>query len=264
MLERLKAADRDTELFTFLCIGNGQVEAILRAAERVGRGQHQGRIGARTTLSDIDGSPVVDRGWVFAISHSGRLVALEPDPSHPTGQALCGKGRAAPELVHHEERLLYPLRRLSPKGDPEPRWERIGWDEALDTIAGQMTRIAAESGPESVAFALTTPSGTAISDSLQWIERLLRAFGSSNNCYGTEICNWHKDHATEYTYGVGIGRPDLDQAGCILLWGHNPNTSWLAQAQRVSLVALVGALTLGLVLAAAIAALWRPYRMVRL
>lgn len=37
----------------------------------------QGRIGSRTTLSDIDGSPVVDRGWVFAISHSGRLVALD-------------------------------------------------------------------------------------------------------------------------------------------------------------------------------------------
>ncbi len=36
-----------------------------------------GRLGARTTLSDIDGSPVIDRGWVFAVSHSGRLVALD-------------------------------------------------------------------------------------------------------------------------------------------------------------------------------------------
>ena len=170
----------------------------------------------------------------FSIVKEGRLVRIEADPSHPTGRALCAKGQAAPEQVYSDDRLLYPMKRTRPKDEVDPGWVRISWDEALDTIAAQMTRIAAESGPESVAFALTTPSGTAISDSLQWVERLLRVFGSSNNCYGTEICNWHKDHATEYTYGVGIGRPDLDQAGCILLWGHNPNTSWLAQAQRVS------------------------------
>ena len=83
-----------------------------------------------------------------------------------------------------------------------------------------------------MAFAITTPSGTSISDSLPWVERLLRAFGTPNNVYGTEICNWHKDHATRYTFGTGIGTPDLDHAGCVLLWGHNPTGSWLAQGQR--------------------------------
>ena len=65
----------------------------------------------------------------------GRLIAVAPDPSHPTGKTLCGKGRATPELVHHEERLLHPLRRVSPKGELKPRWERINWDEALDSTA---------------------------------------------------------------------------------------------------------------------------------
>ena len=60
------------------------------------------------------------------------LHGLEPDPAHPTGQALCAKGRAAPELVYHPERLTHPLRRTRPKGDPDPGWERIGWDEALE------------------------------------------------------------------------------------------------------------------------------------
>jgi len=36
------------------------------------------------------------------------------------------KGRAAPELVHHPERLLHPLRRTTPKGSVEPGWQRIG------------------------------------------------------------------------------------------------------------------------------------------
>ena len=68
------------------------------------------------------------------------LVALEPDPSHPTGQALCVKGKAAPELVHHPERLLHPLRRTNPKGAPDPGWEPISWDEALDLVAGAAAR----------------------------------------------------------------------------------------------------------------------------
>lgn len=37
----------------------------------------QGRFGARTNLSDVDASPVVDRGVVIAVSQSGRLVAID-------------------------------------------------------------------------------------------------------------------------------------------------------------------------------------------
>ena len=47
----------------------------------------------------------VSRCGAIAVVDDGRFVALEPDPSHPTGQALCAKGRAAPELVYHADRL---------------------------------------------------------------------------------------------------------------------------------------------------------------
>ena len=168
----------------------------------------------------------------ISVVRDGRLVAVERNPDHPTGRALCAKGQSAPDLVYSPDRLLHPLKRTRPKGDPDPGWVRIGWDEALDLAASKLLRIAEEDGPEGVAFAITTPSGTSISDSLPWLERLMRAFGSPNNVYGTEICNWHKDHATRYTFGAGIGTPDLDSAGCVLLWGHNPTGAWLAQGQR--------------------------------
>jgi Molybdopterin oxidoreductase Fe4S4 domain len=64
----------------------------------------------------------VSRCGSIAVVENGRFVALEPDPSHPTGKALCAKGRAAPELVYHSDRLLYPLKRTRPKGDPDPGW----------------------------------------------------------------------------------------------------------------------------------------------
>jgi len=159
-----------------------------------------------------------------------RLVEIRPDPSHPTGRALCAKGRASPDLLDHPDRLLFPLKRTRPKRDPDPGWQRISWDQALDETASALRRIAAASGPEAVAFALTSPSGTAISDASPWIERLVRAFGSPNNCYATEICNWHKDFAHRFTTGAGIGVPDLARAGCMVYWGHNPSTAWLATA----------------------------------
>jgi len=183
----------------------------------------------------------VSRCGCHAVVEDGRLVAIEPDPSHPTGKALCAKGRAAPELVEAPDRLLYPLRRTRPKGDPDPGWKRIGWDEALDETAAAMRRIAAESGAEAVAFAVATGSGTAISDAAPWINRLINAFGSPNNCNAMEICAWHREYARAFTTGAGIGTPDYARAGCILLWGHNPSTSLLAGATRVADARAAGA-----------------------
>ena len=176
----------------------------------------------------------VSRCGCEAVVEDGRLVAIEPDPSHPTGKALCAKGRASPELVEASDRLLYPMRRTRPKGDPDPGWRRITWDEALDETATAMRRIAEESGPEAVAFAITTTAGTAISDAGPWIDRLINAFGSPNNCNATEICAWHRNYARVFTTGTAIGTPDYEQAGCMLLWGHNPSTSLLAAATKVA------------------------------
>src|SRR6202023_895715 len=111
----------------------------------------------------------IARCGAIAVGEEGRFTRLEPDPTHPTGQALCAKGRAAPELVYHPERLKYPLRRTRPKGDPDPGWQRISWDQALDETAAAMRGIAAESGPEAVAFGVTTSSGTALSDAQPWV-----------------------------------------------------------------------------------------------
>jgi anaerobic selenocysteine-containing dehydrogenase len=96
-----------------------------------------------------------------------------------------------------------------------------------------LRRIATESGPEAVAFGVTTSSGTALSDAQPWVDRLINAFGSPNNCNSMEICAWHRQFARAFTTGTGIGMPDYAQAGSILLWGHNPSTSLLAAATRI-------------------------------
>jgi anaerobic selenocysteine-containing dehydrogenase len=163
----------------------------------------------------------------------GRFAALEPDPSHPTGRALCVKGKAAPEIAAHPDRLLHPLRRTSPKGAADPRWERIGWDEALEAVATRLRALADEHGPESVVFGASSPSTTAISDSIDWIVRLRRAFGSPNLCASFELCAWGRFMASQYTFGApvpGVFLPDLARAGCILFWGYNPSLARLSHA----------------------------------
>ena len=175
----------------------------------------------------------VSRCGSVAVVEDGRLVALEPDRSHPTGKALCAKGRAAPELVYHKDRLRYPLKRTRPKGDPDPGWQRISWEEAMALTASRLRQIADETGPESVAFSMVSPSTSASDDSMVWIERLMAAFGSPNLCLSMELCGWGRYLATSYTYGAAVPggyMPDLENAGCILFWGYNPNHARLAHA----------------------------------
>jgi len=144
----------------------------------------------------------VARCGAVAVVENGRFTRLEPDPGHPTGQALCAKGRAAPELVYHPERLTRPLRRTRPKGDPNPGWEPIGWDAALDQTAAAMRRAAERDGPQAVAFTLSSPSTTAIGDSSGFIQRLANAFGTPNRAITLDVCGWGRGFATRYTYGV--------------------------------------------------------------
>ena len=177
----------------------------------------------------------------IAIVEDGRFTRLEPDPAHPTGQALCAKGRAAPELVYHPDRLTHPLRRTRPKGDPDPGWERIGWDEALNLTAAAMRRVAERHRPEAVAFTLSSPSTTAIGDSNGFIRRLMNAFGTPNSSFTLDICGWGRAFATRYTYGVGsVGTgsgggamPDIANTGVLILWGYNPSHTRLTHATAV-------------------------------
>ena len=176
----------------------------------------------------------ISRCGSISTVESGRLTRVGPDPDHPTGGVFCIKGRAAPELVHSKRRLLHPLMRSRPKGDADPGWRRVSWDEALQFTAEKLQWIARVDGPEAVAFGVTTPSGTAVADAFGWIHRLAHAFGSPNVVFATENCNWHKDHATSLTFGSSIEIPDFEKTGCMLFWGFNPSSSWPAYAKAAA------------------------------
>jgi anaerobic selenocysteine-containing dehydrogenase len=183
----------------------------------------------------------IARCGTVATVENGRFTRLDPDPSHPTGQAICAKGRAAPELVYHKDRMTQPMRRTRPKGDADPGWVPISWDEALDTTAAAMRDIAARHGPEAVAFSQSSPSTTAIADSGGFVRRLMHAFGTPNLVWPLDLCGWSRGYATRFAFGVGsVGTgsaggamADIANSGCLILWGYNPSYSRLTHATAI-------------------------------
>jgi anaerobic selenocysteine-containing dehydrogenase len=64
----------------------------------------------------------------------GQAVALRGDRAHPyTRGSLCNKVAGYLDYARSPQRILYPMRRVGPKGSGE--FIRISWDEALATIS---------------------------------------------------------------------------------------------------------------------------------
>jgi anaerobic selenocysteine-containing dehydrogenase len=87
---------------------------------------------------------------VVTVNAEGRAVDLRGDPEHPfTRGFLCQKVAHYLERTYHADRLKWPLKRVGPKGSG--RFTRIGWDEAVATIAGKFRAIAeSPDGPQAI------------------------------------------------------------------------------------------------------------------
>ncbi len=170
----------------------------------------------------------------------GRLVGVAPDPEHPNNIGPCPKGTFGAELLYNSQRVLHPLRRTRPKTDEDPGWEEVSWQEALEAVASGMLALKARYGAQSLAFYRGAAGGTSIGANQSWIMRLAHAFGSPNFITTGHICNWHRDSASAYTFGVGLPVPDFEHTKCIFIWGHNPHAT-----QRVNQVPLEKAVARG-------------------
>jgi len=149
----------------------------------------------------------------------GRVVEITGDPDCPTSLGyICPKGRASVEMLYHPDRLKFPLKRTGARG--ENRWQRINWDEALDTVAGRLREYKEKFGAESVATIIGT--GRPL---LPLYMRFSNCFGTPNhlsiinNCYFPRIVAARmtsgRFHVCDY-YGFGGETPK-----CVLNWGCN-------------------------------------------
>ncbi|QEL19521.1 molybdopterin-containing oxidoreductase family protein [Limnoglobus roseus] len=129
-----------------------------------------------------------------------KAVKLRGDADHPFTQGfLCRKVNHYLERVYHPERLLHPLKRVGPKGSG--RFERIAWDEAIDTIAGRLKQVIGEFGPQAVLpYSYAGTMGKIQGSSLD--RRFFHRLGAS--LLDRTICSTAGSVGCGITLGVGI------------------------------------------------------------
>jgi formate dehydrogenase (coenzyme F420) alpha subunit len=150
---------------------------------------------------------------------NGRIVKVEGMPEHPLNEGLlCPKGEAVIEYVYSPDRVKYPMKR---DGDG---WQRISWDEALDTIVDKMTEVKDTYGAKAFAVAIGMSILLSGSVAVGLIRRFCYAFGSPN-CFSVEsMCYRCRVISYLLTYGR-FRMADPENSRCIILWGHNPTNS---------------------------------------
>ena len=93
-----------------------------------------------------------DACGVLITVEDGRATKIVGDPAHPVTRGfLCGKVAKYLDRVYSPERVLYPMRRMAPKGVVWAQsFERISWDQAVDEITSRFKTIVSEFGSEAI------------------------------------------------------------------------------------------------------------------
>ena len=160
----------------------------------------------------------------------GVATEVKGDPAHPTtAGVLCTKVARYAERTYHAERLLHPMRRVGAKG--EGKFERISWEEAIDTIAVKLGAIAARDPQAILPYSYAGTMGLVQGESMS--ARFFNQLGASN--LDRTICATAGVTGYKYTIGASIGT-DIEQfqdAKLIIIWGGNPIASNLHLWTRV-------------------------------
>jgi len=153
---------------------------------------------------------------VIAHVKDGKVIKVEGDPESPISHGtLCSKGLSILQLAYHPDRVLYPMKRVGEKG--EGKWQRITWDEALDTIAERFKKVIAEYGPESIVVGQGTGR-----DYESHLYRFANLLGTPNVLTAGHMCYVSRVGSTLITCGT---LPIADYEGgpkCIVIWACNP------------------------------------------
>ena len=151
----------------------------------------------------------------------GEAVALRGDPAHPyTRGSLCNKVADYLSYARSSDRVLYPLRRVGPKGRGE--FVRISWDQALDEIAARFRDVIASHGAEAIWPFIGTGNMGLIHGAYGAGRRLWNALGTSQHVQ--TICTIAGGFGTGYTLGhnrVGMDPETFQFSKLVVLWGAN-------------------------------------------
>jgi anaerobic selenocysteine-containing dehydrogenase len=182
-----------------------------------------------TIVTSTCGHNCGGRCVVNAHVRDDRIVHISTDArrwraEHPP-LAACARGVGQIERTYHPDRLKYPQRRVGPRGSGQ--FERISWDEALDTVAGELRRVRDTYGNAAILDASRTGSQSMLHGRVA-AQRFLNMFGGctdlwSNMSAEAEVFAVHMTYGTKANYKSSGREPtDYVNSKLILMWGWSP------------------------------------------
>ena len=167
----------------------------------------------------------------------GRVIRIEGDPIDPMSKGrICSKGGVGIQALYHPNRLKYPMKRVGERGTNN--WERISWEEALDTIADKLMEIY-----EQDPMTLIVSGGGGGNPQFYSQMRFLQAFDGGNffepgcaQCYlprnhAQPVMNGQTDNSIADSNAYEIYVEDT-KCKTLVLWGTDPSQSCPASGGR--------------------------------
>ncbi len=160
---------------------------------------------------------------VIIESDGPQITGVRGDPDHPANFGkLCTKGSTlhltATSAITRQTRLLQPMQRLQRGQAPVA----MGWDRALDRVAGEFGRVVREHGPDAVGFYI---SGQLLTEDYYVFNKLAKGLIGTNNVdTNSRLCM--SSAVAGYKLTLGADAPpacydDVDHAQCLFIVGSN-------------------------------------------
>jgi anaerobic selenocysteine-containing dehydrogenase len=171
----------------------------------------------------------------LAVTVAGdQLLAVRGSKVNPiTHGAVCAKvANYYPEFVHGPNRLRHPLKRIGEKGTE--KFERISWDEALDTIHRRVSQIIDRYGSQAVLpLNYAGPHGMLAGDSMSL--RFFHRIGASL-LSRSPLCGGIRSAAYAGTFGATPGTPlqQVSLAKLVIVWGNNATSCNLHLMRQIN------------------------------
>ncbi|TBL70507.1 molybdopterin-containing oxidoreductase family protein [Paenibacillus thalictri] len=160
-----------------------------------------------------------DQCGLLIHKEAGHIVKIEGDPDHPVTQgAICNKVRNMGQRIYDPKRLRYPMKRVGPKGSGQ--FERVSWEDAIETISGHWKKLIAGAGAESILpYSFYGNMGRIGTEGMD--RRFFHRLGASRLLQ--TICSAAGTEGYRYTMGgsYGIDPEDTIHAKLIIMWGIN-------------------------------------------
>ena len=160
------------------------------------------------------------------------VLKVEPAHGPANGISTCVKGKFGWDFVNSPERLRKPLKRATVEG--RETFVEIEWDEALQMVADNFTKIKKEHGPDALGFIASSKCTNEESYLMQKLARAVVGTNNVDNC--SRYCQTPASKGLSRTVGIGGDSgtiQDIEIAELVLIVGSNTTESHPVLATRV-------------------------------